>query len=314
MSVITDREIAATRVIGAPRERVFEMWTDPGLVTRWWGPRGFTSTLDEMDVRPGGAWRFVMHGPDGVDYNNRSVYVEVVRPERLVYDHVSGPQFRMAATFAEHGGETTLSVRMLFESAAQRDKVAREFGAVAGLHQTLDRLEEALAGEATIVITRVLDAPRPLVFQAWTEPDRMMRWWGPNGFTLPACTVDLRPGGGLHFCMRSPEGQDFWCRGEYREVVAPSRIVVTDCFADEAGNPVPPTRYGMSADWPAEALLTLTFAEHGAGTQLTLRHAVGSAPAAEREMCRQGWSESLDRLAACLAPESRSGSATLRNR
>jgi len=142
------------------------------------------------------------------------------------------------------------------------------------------------AVEQKIIITRVFDAARERVFKAWTEPERVMRWWGPNGFTAPFCKIDLRPGGIFHNCMRSPE---------------PERIVCTDSFSDEAGNLVPPTRYGMSADWPAEALITVTFAEHDGKTKFTLQHAVRSAPASERDQCRQGWSESLDRLAGYLA-------------
>jgi uncharacterized protein YndB with AHSA1/START domain len=77
------------------------MWTDPNHVAQWWGPKGFTNTIHEMDVRPGGVWRFVMHGPDGVDYQNKIVFIEVVKPERLVYDHVSGPKFHVTVTFTE---------------------------------------------------------------------------------------------------------------------------------------------------------------------------------------------------------------------
>lgn len=144
-----DREITATRLIGAPRERVFAMWTHPEHLAQWWGPNGFTITIHEIDVRPGGVWRFVMHGPDGVDYKNTIVYDEIVRPERLVSSHVSGPLFQMTATFAAQGGATRLDVRMLFESAAQRDKVVEQFGAVEGLQQTLDRLEGQLAKART---------------------------------------------------------------------------------------------------------------------------------------------------------------------
>jgi len=151
-----------------------------------------------------------------------------------------------------------------------------------------------------IVITRVLDAPRSDVFKAWTDPERMKQWWGPNGFTLPYCKIDLRPGGRMHFRMRSADGQDIWCRGVYREVVEPERIVSTDSFSDKDGNVVAPSKYGMNPDWPAEALITVTFAEHDGRTKFTLRHAVGSAPAADREGCRVGWSESLDRLAGYL--------------
>jgi uncharacterized protein YndB with AHSA1/START domain len=140
-----DREITVTRVFGAPCELVFEAWTDPKQVAQWWGPNGFTTTIYEMDVRPGGVWRFVMHGPDGVDYKNKIVFIEVVKPERLVYSHVSGPQFQMTVTFAEQGGKTRLTARMLFESSTQREKVVKEFGAVEGLNQTLGRLAEHVA-------------------------------------------------------------------------------------------------------------------------------------------------------------------------
>ena len=162
------------------------------------------------------------------------------------------------------------------------------------------RPNDAANAERELVITRVFDAPRELVFKAWTDPEHFVRWWGPRGFTTPVCKIDLRLGGAIHFCMRSPEGRDYWCGGVYREIVAPERIVCTDYFADEEGNPVPPTHYGMSADWPAETLLTVTFTEHEGKTTLTLRQTVG-ASVADREGAQQGWSETLDRLAEELA-------------
>src|SRR5207249_11050128 len=73
------------------------------------------------------------------------------------------------------------------------------------------------SAERELVLTRVFDAPRRLVFKAWTEPERVVRWWGPQGFTMPSCTMDVRPGGAFRFCMRSPEGTDHWLRGVYRE-------------------------------------------------------------------------------------------------
>jgi uncharacterized protein YndB with AHSA1/START domain len=101
--------------------------------------------------------------------------------------------------------------------------------------------------------------------------------------------------------MRAPDGQDFWSRGVYREIVAPERLVCTDSFADAEGNIVDPTQYGMSPEWPREALLTVTFTADNGATTLALRHDVGNAPKEQRDMCYQGWSESLDKLAACLA-------------
>jgi uncharacterized protein YndB with AHSA1/START domain len=142
-----DREIVATRVFDSPRDLVFKMWTDREHVARWWGPKGFTNTIYEMDVRPGGVWRFVMHGPDGVDYRNKVVYIEIVKPERLVYSHVSAPQFQMTVIFEEQGAKTKVTARMLFESATLRDNVVKQFGAVEGLNQTLERLGERLSEE-----------------------------------------------------------------------------------------------------------------------------------------------------------------------
>ena len=144
-----DREIVITRVLDAPRERVFEAWTDPAQVGHWWGPTGFTTTIHEMDVRPGGVWRFIMHGPDGVDWPNRVDYLEVVRPERLVYDHGNGgdPHFHVTVTFADEGGRTRLTMRSLFPTAAAREYVVREVKAIEGGNQTIDRLSEYLASK-----------------------------------------------------------------------------------------------------------------------------------------------------------------------
>jgi uncharacterized protein YndB with AHSA1/START domain len=144
----TDREIVTTRVFDAPRELVFKAWTDAEHIGEWWGPNGFTTTTHEIDVRPGGAWRFVMHGPDGVDYDNKIVYLEIVEPERLVYLHGDGgetDQFQTTVTFEEMDGKTKLTMRALFPSAAERDHVVKEFGAIEGGEQTLDRLGAYLA-------------------------------------------------------------------------------------------------------------------------------------------------------------------------
>lgn len=159
--------------------------------------------------------------------------------------------------------------------------------------KTRSRVREA--AERDLVITRVFHAPRELVFKAWTEPERLMRWWAPNGCTTPFCTVDLRVGGNFHYCIRLPEGRDIWGIGVYREIVDPERIVYTDAFADAEGNPVPPAHYGMSSGHPAETLVTVTFAEHDGKTTLTLRHSIPES-VEERGGTQQGWTEMLDRL------------------
>jgi uncharacterized protein YndB with AHSA1/START domain len=156
------------------------------------------------------------------------------------------------------------------------------------------------SAERELVITRVFDAPRGLVWKAWTEPESLTRWWGPKDFTAPFCKIDLRVGGRYLNCMRSPEGKDYWSTGVYREIVPLERIVCTDSFADEDGNVVPATHYGMSADFPLEMRVTVTFEDHEGGTRLILKHA-GLPSGEDFDDCRAGWNESLDKLAEALA-------------
>lgn len=143
----SDREILSSRVFDAPREAVFQAWIDPDELRRWWGPKGFTNTFHAFDPRPGGEWLFIMHGPDGTDYKNRSVFVEIDAPNRIVFDHVSGPRFRATVTFADKDGKTELTWRMLFETAAEYDGV-KGF-AVDGNRQNLDKLAVCLADRKT---------------------------------------------------------------------------------------------------------------------------------------------------------------------
>ena len=146
-----DREIVISRVFDAPRALVFEAFTDPKHIGEWWGPNGFTTTTSEMDVRPGGAWRYVMHGPDGTDYSNKIVYSEVVKPERLAYAHGADdggpPLFHATVTFQEQGSKTLVTLHSIFPTAAIRDRTGREFGAIEGGHQTLARLARYLANK-----------------------------------------------------------------------------------------------------------------------------------------------------------------------
>ncbi len=146
MTSTADCEIVTERLINAPRELVFAAWTDPEQMVKWWGPDGFTNTMHEMDVRPGGLWRFVMHGPDGTDYQNRSVFVEVVAPSLIVYDHVSTPKFRNSVTFVEEGAKTRLTMRAVFEDANAYEMAVKTFGAVEGGKQTLGRLAAFVEG------------------------------------------------------------------------------------------------------------------------------------------------------------------------
>jgi len=153
--------------------------------------------------------------------------------------------------------------------------------------------------QGELLITREFDAPISLVWQTWTDPKRAMRWWGPKGYTSPYCKIDLRVGGKNLSCMRSPEGNDIWSTGVFREIIPMKRIVTTDSFADENGNVVPASYYGMDPNFPLEMLVTVTFTDLGDKTRLTLRHA--SFPTdKDCEDAQSGWRESLDKFADVL--------------
>jgi uncharacterized protein YndB with AHSA1/START domain len=141
------RMIIGSRLFDAPRDLVFEAWTKPEYLAAWWGPNGFTLTTHDFDFRPGGVWRFVMHGPDGRDYQNRVTFDEIVRPERIAYHHGGGDdvepvQFRTIATFEEIDGKTRLNWRATFPSAEARERVIKEYGADKGLVETMTRLSD----------------------------------------------------------------------------------------------------------------------------------------------------------------------------
>ena len=145
------REMVFTREFAAPRELVYRAWTDPVGISRWWGPSGFTTTTEVMEVRPGGVWKHVMHGPDGMDYPNKSRYLEVVPNERLVYEHTGGrpgePGARFTSTvlFEDAGpGRMRLTMRMVFDTPEELRHVIERYGAEEGARQMLDRLAEHL--------------------------------------------------------------------------------------------------------------------------------------------------------------------------
>ncbi|PWA09234.1 ATPase [Pueribacillus theae] len=140
---ISNREIVSTRIFNASREHIFKAFSDPDHLIHWWGPKGFTNTFHEFDMQPGRVWHYVMHGPNGVGYENKSVFVEVVEPERIVLRHLEPDhEFLLTVTLSERDGKTELTWQMLFDSAAECNK-ARKF-VVEGNEQNLDRLQAQL--------------------------------------------------------------------------------------------------------------------------------------------------------------------------
>jgi len=135
-----DRELYITKTVNAPLPLVWEIWTDPDHIAKWWGPTGFTNTIEKMEVKPGGTWEFIMHGPDGTDYKNKNVFREIVKEERIVYEHVTGPKFTATITFTAQGNQTLITWHMLFESKEEFERTVKTYKADEGLRQNTEKL------------------------------------------------------------------------------------------------------------------------------------------------------------------------------
>ena len=308
------QSIIGKGVIDAPRALVFEAWSDLKHLSQWWGPSGFAMTTMNFDLRAGGSWRYVMRGPDGQDYQNRIVY-EVVRPERIVYRVGGGGDIGPVTYTVEValedlcGSQTRLTMRGRFLSAGARARAIAE-GADKGLMQTLSRLEQyvltQLQGKDPVFTTsRSFDAPRETVWAAWTKAEHLMRWWGPKGFTIVKCDMDLRDGGSFHYGVQAPDGKIMWGKWIFREIAQPAQLTAMVAFSDEKGGE---TRHPTSPTWPLRMISALTFEEDGARTKVTVRR---SPLNSTREECRafaagmesmnKGWNDTLDQLGAYLA-------------
>jgi uncharacterized protein YndB with AHSA1/START domain len=298
---VGDRELVFTRLYDAPRELVYEAWTKPEHIERWWGPKGFATFIYQMEVKPGGEWKLVMRAPDGKAYNNRLVFVEVVPNEKLVYkqapdENSEQANFEVTVTFVPRGpSQTEVTMRMLFVSAEERERVVTKYHAIEGGKQTMERLAQHLddvqtgrsLGVREINLVREFDAPRELVFEMWEKPEHMAKWWGPKGFTLTSCEADFRAGGKFKFVMRGPDHKDYPFEGAYMEVRRPEKIVFD----------------GLIHNIPSQKTHTIvTFEDLGTRTRLTLHQEFTSESDATRG-AYEGWSQTLDRLAGLIAAE-----------
>jgi uncharacterized protein YndB with AHSA1/START domain len=138
-----DREIRVSRVLNAPIELVWEVWTDPDHIKQWWGPNGFTSTIAKMDIRKNGEWNLIMHGPDGTDYKNKSIFKEIVKHKKIVYQHIS-PKFLATIDFEPQGKKTQITWQMLFDTKEELIRTVKTFKADDGLKQNFDKLQAYL--------------------------------------------------------------------------------------------------------------------------------------------------------------------------
>lgn len=303
-------ELKLTRVYNAPVKAVWDAWTDPEQAAKWWGPRGFTITTHSKDLRVGGHWRYTMHGPDGVDYPNTTVYHEVEPYARLVYDHGGSddrpPLFRVTVTFSETKGKTTMDMTMTLPTPEAAEET-KKFIKKAGGNGTWDRLAEFLeqkgSGRETFVINRSFEAPIEVVFEMWTNPKHLVKWLAPTGFRMEFRKDQIKTGSTTHYMMTNDNGVTMYGRASYLEIQKPRRLVYTQQFCDETGEKV--TRHPLAPTWPATMQTTVTFTEEGPNaTRVTLEwEVVGEATKEEFDMfiqsrggMTQGWTGSFDKL------------------
>ncbi len=307
-------EIRLIREYDAPLEIVWDAWTDPDQAAQWWGPRGFTLTTHSKDLRPGGIWHYTMHGPDGTDYPNKTLYHEVEERKKLVYDHGANderaPLFRVTVTFAESGGKTTMDMTMALRTAEEA-QATREFIKKAGGNGTWDRLAEYLdkqiAGRDIFVINRSFDAPVDVLFTMWTDPERFSKWLPPVGLNMEFLEVDIRAGGIAFYKMTNHADLTMYGRIEYQEIIKPSRLVYKQQFCDEEGNL---SRHPKLPVWPAtmHTIVLLTPEGNNVSRVTVTWKPVGEFTQEEvavflehRPSMTQGWTGSFDKLESLLA-------------
>jgi len=310
-------ELKITRVYDAPVRLVWEAWTDPEQVAQWWGPRGFSLTTHDKDLRPGGHWTYTMHGPDGTKYENKTLYHEVEECAKLVYDHGGNddrpPLFRVTVLFREAEGKTTMDMTMALatpEAAEEIKARIRQFGGNTTWDRLAEHLEARSTGREKFVINRTFEAPREVVFAMWTDPAHVAKWMPPQGFTMEFLNVDIRPGGRSFYRMTN--GQiSMYGGAEYLETRPPERFVYTQQFRDEHGAVA---RHPMAPTWPETMLTTVEFAEEGPdATRITLTwEPYGAATDEEiatfanaRGGMTGGWTGSFDKLEEFLRSENR---------
>ncbi|MCD6017068.1 MAG: hypothetical protein K0S53_189 [Bacteroidetes bacterium] len=148
--------------------------------------------------------------------------------------------------------------------------------------------------QKTISILRTFDLPVATVWKAWSDPESCKKWWGPEGFTCPACNIDFKTGGRYFNSMKGPDGKEVWSTGTYKEIIPNKKIVCTDNFADSKGNVVPASYYGMPGDWSKDLLVTVKFEELNSKTHMHLVHE--GIPVDQAEDCIKGWQSMFDKL------------------
>lgn len=308
-------ELRIERIYDAPVKAVWDAWTDPEQTAKWWGPRGFTITTHSKDLRVGGIWHYTMHGPDGTDYVNKTLYHEVIDQQKLVYDHGGNderaPLFRVTVIFKEVEGRTFMEMIMALptaEAAAETRKFVRQAGGDGTWDRLAEYLEKNISGKDKFVINRSFDAPIDVMFDLWTEPKHVAQWTPPAGFGMKFFEADIRSGGRSFYSMTSDNGKmTMYGRAEYIKVEKPDTLIYRQQFCDEKGNI---SRHPGAPTWPETMLTVVKLTEEEPGrTRVTVEwEPYGNftpeelaAFIKERGGMTRGWTGSFDKLEAYIA-------------
>lgn len=288
-------EIITTRTVNASSDQVFKVWTHPHYLAQWWGPKDFKNTFHEFDLKPGGAWNFVMHGPNGVDYPNSSQFVEIKMPNRLVLNHISKPQFQIVVNFEEAGSQTKVTFRQIFPTKDEADKI-RAFVTEAN-EQNMDRMEAVVAdmildrSDREVIAHRMFDATPEEIYSAWTDSKKLSQWWGTNGLGLTTHSMEVKSGGLWRFLIHSTDGTLYPNRIEYTEAAQPSLL-----------------SYIQGTDQEPEQFKTLVHLERVEGqTKVTVKvtfQTPQAFEAAKKSKSFENSRQTLDRLATFLTKKS----------
>lgn len=311
----TGYELSITRIFDAPRELVWEAWTDPKMAREWMGPRGFTTTEFTTSNEPGAMWHLTMMGQrpgsdDVVTLKQGGTILEARPPELLKYTFGwdnrasvglgDGPKENVVTIrFEEQGGKTIMHFHQApFATESERD------GHFGGWNSAFDCFAEFMLREqpdhkpaaddvpTELHLRRFFAAPRQMVFDAWTKPEMVKEWWGPRCFTNPVCEIDARGGGAIRIHMKGPDGTVYPMTGRFVEVYPPYRFHFTSGPVDKEGKHI------------LETWTSVFFEEKDGGTEVVVDiHVTKTTPEATMPLkgMREGWNQTLDRLVEFVA-------------
>lgn len=293
---LIELEVRFTRIIDAPRDLVFKVWTEAEHLQKWWGPKGMTNPVCEFDPRPGGSLYIVMRAEDGSEYPMGGTVDEIEPPKKLVFrNHALAPDGsryldgHTTVTFEDHvGGKTKL---MVVSSAKALVPIANQMvcGMEEGWSMTLDCLIDFVSStqDRQFVVEREFAAPRALVFAAWKDADRISRWWGPDGFTTTTEKMEFVNGGEWVYVMHGPDGADYHNRIRYIDILEPLRIAYEHS--------------GTGDHLRVQFESRVTFSEWGGKTLVTLKSVFPTAAMRDDVVTKYGAIEGANMTLARLA-------------